>query len=143
VSTPTPAQPEVPAPATRPAPTPVAAPSAGAADPIAARIASGREVLANGGNQFAVQLMVTDARERTYLGTYLAEASQALTPAKVFLAQAGTLEAPRFGVLYGPFRARSEALDALNALPTSLRQFGPYVRSLEALRDEARRLDRK
>ncbi len=123
--------------------TPVAATLTLAPDPVAARIAAGRDILANGAGQFAVQLMVTDARERTYLGGYLGEAAQAVTATRVFLALAGSPEAPRYGVLYGPFHARAEASAALEALPQSLRQFGPYVRSLDAVRDEARRAERR
>src|SRR5258706_3510333 len=75
--------------------TPVAATLTLAPDPVAARIAAGRDILANGAGQFAVQLMVTDARERTYLGGYLGEAAQAVTATRVFLALAGSPEAPR------------------------------------------------
>jgi len=46
-------------------------------------------------------------------------------------------------VLYGPFGAKAEAVEALNALPIELRQFGPYVRTLDALREDARRASRQ
>jgi septal ring-binding cell division protein DamX len=45
------------------------------------------------------------------------------------------------GVLIGGFRERAEAVAALDALPGSLRQFRPYVRTLEAVREESRRAD--
>jgi len=111
-------------------------------EPLSARLAAGHDILANSGAQFAVQLMVTDARERTYLTGYLADAAQALSPSMLFVANAGTAEAPRYGVLYGPFGAREEASDALANLPAALKQFGPYVRTLDAVRDEARRAER-
>jgi septal ring-binding cell division protein DamX len=136
--------PPPPEPNTPLAPIPVAASTpAPPADPVGARVAAGRELLASGGAQFAVQLMVTDARERAYLGSYLAQAAQALPSAKIFLAEAGSADAPRYGVLYGPFAAKAEASVALNALPPDLRQFGPYVRSLESLREDARRAARQ
>jgi hypothetical protein len=106
-------------------------------------LAAGRETLANGGSQFAVLLMVTDTRERAYLGGYLADASQSIPASRLFLAEAGSPESPRYGVLYGPFNAKAEAIEALNALPVALRQFGPYVRTLESLRDDARRASRQ
>jgi septal ring-binding cell division protein DamX len=115
---------------------------ASTSDTVALRLAAGRDILDNGGAQFAVQLVTADARERAYLGGYLTEAAQSLSAGKVFVAPAGTPDAPRYGVLYGPFRARAEALDALGALPVSLKQFGPYVRSLDAIRDDARRAGR-
>jgi septal ring-binding cell division protein DamX len=46
-------------------------------------------------------------------------------------------------VLFGSFDERSEAIAALDALPAPLRQFKPYVRPLEAVRDEARRAERR
>jgi len=119
---------------------PVAATST--VDPVGARLAAGREALASRAPSFAVQLMVTDARERAYLGNYLAEAAQSLPSSKLFIAEAGSPDAPRYGVLYGPFRAKAEAVEALNALPMGLRQFGPYVRTVDSLREDARRASR-
>ena len=138
-----PAAPKAPPPEMPAAPVAIPVAAVGAPDPVAARLGAGRELLANGGSQFAVQLMVTDARERAYLGAYLAEATQALPSTKLFLAEAGTPESPRYEVLYGPFRAKGEAVDALNALPAGLRQFGPYVRTLESVREDGRRATRR
>jgi type II secretory pathway predicted ATPase ExeA/septal ring-binding cell division protein DamX len=129
-----------PLPARPAAPIPVAATTS--LDPIATRLAAGRDILASTGSQFAVQLMVTDARERAYLAAYLADAGQAVGATKLFLAEAGAPESLRYGVLYGPFRAKAEAVDALNALPAELRQFSPYVRTLDAVRDDVRRATR-
>jgi septal ring-binding cell division protein DamX len=42
-------------------------------------------------------------------------------------------------VLLGTYRERGEAVAALDALPEPLRQFRPYVRTLDAVRDDARR----
>ena len=121
------------------------APGRGAsADAVASRLAAGRELLADGsGARYAVQLMVTDARSRGYLENYLAEAGRALKSDQLFLAQSGSPESPRLGVLFGAFSERSEALAALEALPPQLRQFKPYVRTLEAVREDARRTERR
>ena len=43
------------------------------------------------------------------------------------------------GVIYGAFASRKEAVDALAALPAALRQFRPYVRSVEAVRSDVRK----
>jgi len=83
--------------------------------------------------------MVTDARERAYLESYLAEASRVVEPERLFLVPSGTPQSPRVGVLFGGFEARAHAADALARLPDALRQFKPYVRSIESVRDEARR----
>jgi len=50
-----------------------------------------------------------------------------------------TGDTPRVGVLYAGFHNRDEAGAALGALPEGLRQFRPFVRSLDGVRDEARR----
>ena len=113
------------------------------ADPIDANLASGRELLARASARYAVQLMVTDARERAYLASYLADAERTLPADKVFLAGTGNPDTPRIGVLYGPFDDKSGAVEALAALPASLRQFSPYVRPIEQVRDESRRAERR
>lgn len=111
-------------------------------DPVSARLAAGRDLLAQPQRvRYAVQLLVTDARERAFLEQYLGEAARALPPERLFLVPAGSPDAPRVGLLYGAFRERGEANAALGALPQPLRQFRPYVRTLEALRDEARRAE--
>jgi hypothetical protein len=83
--------------------------------------------------------MLTDTRDREYLESYLAQAARALDPDKLYLVPAGNPETPRVGVLYGGFRDRGEANTALNALPADLRLFRPYVRSLDTVREDARR----
>jgi septal ring-binding cell division protein DamX len=143
-----PAATTAPAPA-QAAPAPVPSQSAQAAAPVAAtpsgdaigaRTAAGRELIAAGSSaRYAVQLMVTDARERGYLESYLAEAGRVVEPARLFLVPAGSPQSPRVGVLLGGFEARAQAADALAHLPEALRQFKPYVRSIESVREEARR----
>ena len=133
-------RPIVPAAATVGAPTTIPAPPPAPADPVAARSAAGRELLAPASPaRYSVQLMVTDARSREYLETYLAEAGRQVDPAKLFLVASGSPQSPRLGVLFGSFEARAQANEALAGLPTDLRQFKPYVRSIEAVREEARR----
>jgi type II secretory pathway predicted ATPase ExeA/septal ring-binding cell division protein DamX len=119
---------------------PAQAAHATGSDPVANRSAAGRELLAQpGGARYSVQLMVTDAREREYLASYLAEAARALGGERLYLVPSGTAQSPRVGVLFGAYEARAQAGEALASLPTELRQFRPYVRSLESVRDEARR----
>jgi MSHA biogenesis protein MshM len=110
---------------------------------IATRLAAGRELLASDSQRYAVQLMVTDAREHGYLENYLVEAARSLRPEQLYLVPAGNPETPRLGVLFGTFGERSDASTALAALPDSLKQFRPYVRPLQAVREDARRAERK
>jgi MSHA biogenesis protein MshM len=121
--------------ATLPAPPP-ARPALAALD---ARLAAGQELLHASEPGYSVQLMVTDARSRDYLERYLADAGHLVKPEQFYLVPAGAPESPRVGVLLGTYRERSDALAALEALPANLRQFKPYVRTLEAVRDDARR----
>jgi len=109
----------------------------------ATRLAAGRALLASDSQRYAVQLMVTDAREHGYLENYLVEAARSLRPEQLYLVPAGNPEIPRLGVLFGTFGERSDASAALAALPESLMQFRPYVRPLEAVREDARRAERK
>ncbi|HUP97910.1 MAG TPA: AAA family ATPase [Usitatibacter sp.] len=113
--------------------------SAPAPDAIGARLAAGRDLLARPEARYSVQLMVTDAREREYLEGWLAEAGRAVEPAKLTLVPAGSAESPRLGVLFGAYPERGQALAALDTLPAGLRQFRPYVRSIDAVREDARR----
>jgi type II secretory pathway predicted ATPase ExeA len=139
---PTPARSDSPAASVQPAPAAKAV-SGGAsnpADPVAERLAAGRDLIAEGAApSYAVQLMVTDARSRSYLENYLAEAGKTVERDRLFLVPAGSVDTPRLGVLIGGFRERGEALAALDALPEPLKQFRPYVRPIDAVRDDARR----
>ena len=109
---------------------------------VAARMAAGRELLASDAPRYAVQLMVTDAKERGYLETYLSEAGRALRFERLFVVPSGSPEAPRLGVLFGTFEERGDATLALASLPENLRQFRPYVRPLDGVREDARRAER-
>ncbi|APV52366.1 hypothetical protein BWI17_08560 [Betaproteobacteria bacterium GR16-43] len=133
-----------PAPAQSPEVRPAAAASEPPPDAVVTRLAAGREMLASGTpGGYGVQLMMTDAREKAYLEGYLTEAGRTLKPESLYLFPAGTREAPRIGVLYGAFPERGDALAALDALPAPLKQFKPYVRPLDGLREDVRRTDRR
>jgi septal ring-binding cell division protein DamX len=135
-------------------PAPQARPQLGASTGIAsggvaperafdARLAAGRELLGGNAHHYAVQLMVADARQREYIAGYLAEAAHAVNPDRLYLVPAGSPEAPRLGVLLGAFDERADASVALAALPESLKQFRPYVRPLDGVREDALRAERR
>src|SRR5205085_12351313 len=106
-----------------------------------ARLAAGRDLLAGNPGLYSVQLMVADARQRDYVAGYLAEAAHAVSADKLFLVPAGSPDAPRLGVLFGAFQDRPDATLALAALPESLKQFRPYVRPLDGVREDALRAE--
>jgi septal ring-binding cell division protein DamX len=89
-----------------------------------------------------VQLLVSDAKSRAFLEQYLGEAGRAVDADKLYVVPSGSPDAPRYGVIYGAWDDRAQALAALEALPVALRQFKPYVRPLGSVRDEARRAER-
>lgn len=109
-------------------------------DLLARRLVAGKALLTGDKvAHYSIQLMLTEARDREYLEGYLTQAARALQPEKLYLVPAGTPETPRIGVLFGGFRDRSEANIALAALPADLRLYRPYVRSLDIVREDARR----
>jgi septal ring-binding cell division protein DamX len=142
------AQPQKPAPAGPAAPprdgAPAQAPAGDSPRSITSRMAAGREMLADASTtRFAVQLMVADAKERGYLENYLSEAGRAVQPERLFVVPAGSPEAPRLGVLFGSFDELRAANVALAALPENLKQFRPYVRSLDGVREDVRRAENR
>jgi septal ring-binding cell division protein DamX len=90
-----------------------------------------------------VQLLVSDTRSRAFLEQYLADAGKAVDGEKLYVVPSGSPESPRYGVLFGAWDDKPQAMAALEALPQGLRQFKPYVRPLEAVREEARRAERR
>ena len=112
---------------------------------VTSRMAAGRELLADASSapRFAVQLLVADAKERGYLENYLSEAGRALQPERLFVVPAGSPAAPRLGVLFGSFDELGAANVALAALPENLKQFRPYVRSLDGVREDVRRAENR
>jgi hypothetical protein len=87
--------------------------------------------------------MVADVRERGYIENYLSEAGRAVKPDQLYLVPAGSPDAPRVGVILGAFEERNDATIALASLPESLKQNRPYVRSLDGVREDALRAERK
>jgi len=107
---------------------------------VESRYAAGQALVdAPTDRRYVVQLMMTDARDPAYLEYYLRDATRVLDENELFLYPSGNAESPRVGVLYGSFRTRREAAEALNALPSGLRQFRPYVRTVEGVKNDMRR----
>ncbi len=108
-----------------------------------ARLAAGRELISTPSNRFAVQLMVADARERGYIENYLSEAGRTVQPDRLYLVPAGSPDIPRVGVILGAFQEKNDAAVALDSLPENLKQFRPYIRTLDGVREDALRAERK
>jgi type II secretory pathway predicted ATPase ExeA len=122
---------------------PAASPSTGDERTFDARLAAGRELIAGNPRRYSVQLMVADAHSRDYVAGYLAQAAHAVSPDRLYLVPAGSPEAQRLAVLFGAFEERADASLALAALPENLKQFRPYVRPLEGVREDALRAEHR
>ncbi len=131
-----------PAPSKGPATPPPPATTADSAvtTPLESRYSAGISLLERApATTYVIQLMMTDARDRDYLASYLAEAARSLKSEELFLYPSGSAEAPKVGVIYGAFESRPLANEALGALPERLRQFRPYVRAVNAVRADVRK----
>ena len=117
--------------------------AASATRAIDARLAAGRDLIAAPSHRYSVQILQADARSRDYVESYLVEASRAVNPDRLYLVPAGSPDAPRLGLLFGAFDDRVDASLALSALPENLKQFRPYVRPLDMVREDALRAERR
>lgn len=135
--------------ATPPAPTPstaneanlVRVPVSGNTDPdwLSTRMHADRTRLTNlEGARYAIQLMTADERERGAIVDFLRAASKELNPDRIMVYASGTADNPKVSVIYGNFRERSDASAEMAQLSKRLAQFRPYVRSVNAVRDDFR-----
>lgn len=115
-------------------------PPAAAQDWLMARIESDRRKLNNTASQnWSIQLMTADQRERQALENYLSEARRVLKPDGILLFSTGSGDLPRISVIYGDYPNRAEAQSELSKLPQGVGKFRPYVRSFQAIREDMRR----
>lgn len=90
------------------------------------------------GARYAIQLMTADERERGAIVDFLRAASKELNPDRIMVYASGTADNPKVSVVYGNFRERSDASAEMGQLSKRLAQFRPYVRSVNAVRDDFR-----
>ncbi len=86
---------------------------------------------------WAIQLMVSDGPDPDRLERFLLRQDLRAHRARLRAYPARIGGQLRWSVLYGDFPDLASARAALGRLPASLRRFGPYVRSLKAVRKEA------
>jgi type II secretory pathway predicted ATPase ExeA len=90
------------------------------------------------GTQFTIQLMTADARDESAIEQFFRVASRDLVVDKLMLSSASGAPNARISVLYGPFVQRSDALQVMLKLPPAVARFNPYLRTVQAVRDDAR-----
>lgn len=88
------------------------------------------------GNRWFIQLNLTDDSEHPErVETYLAKARNAgLDMGQLRVYYSNTEDMSRYGVIYGDFASRQDAVKALNALPAELKRNRPYARQAIRLR---------
>jgi type II secretory pathway predicted ATPase ExeA/septal ring-binding cell division protein DamX len=89
-------------------------------------------------DRYAIQLMTADQREKAAIESFLRAAAKELNPDKIMVYPSGTADNPRVSVLYGQFPERADATNEQTRLSPRLTQFRPYVRSIQAVRDDIR-----
>jgi MSHA biogenesis protein MshM len=121
-------------------PTPTTSASrASAEDGLGPRMARDRERLAtHAADALVVQLMTADPRESSAIEAFVRIADRELGADRVWVAPAGFGNAARISVIHGPFATREAALRALTRLPATVKRFTPYLRSVQAIRDDAK-----
>jgi type II secretory pathway predicted ATPase ExeA len=119
-------------------PAPPADPQPEADDLLASRLAATKQWLAQlAQSHFVIQLMVAGASEKTHIERYIRESEQSFGTERIYAYPLSINGIAKIGVLYGDYPNRDEAQRALAALPPSVAQFKPYLRSVQAIRGEA------
>jgi type II secretory pathway predicted ATPase ExeA/septal ring-binding cell division protein DamX len=87
-------------------------------------------------NRWFIQLLTTaDDRYPEAIDTFIAHASKTgLDMGQVRVYHADSKEINRFGVIFGDYASRNEAVTALNGLPSELKHNRPYIRQAIQLR---------
>jgi MSHA biogenesis protein MshM len=114
-----------------------APPPANAVDGTAAWQASHSWMQAQPTEHWVIQLMLSNFSDAGERGAFVAQATAMLGEEKLHQYALQLSGNKKIGVLYGPFADRREAQRALTALPSSLKQYQPYMRTIGVVRQEA------
>jgi MSHA biogenesis protein MshM len=90
------------------------------------------------GEHWVIQLMLSNFADEGERSAFVAHAGAMLDESKLHQYPLWLGGTKKIGVLYGPFPDRREAQRALLALPSSLKQYQPYMRTVGVVRQEAR-----
>lgn len=104
-------------------------------DLLSARIAATQTWLdSEPGDTYTLQIL--GAYDPKELQSFLKTLSADLDMGKVFVYPTAVKGKPSHTLLYGSFKTRTEAQQALQKLPSTLRPFNPYLRSVQGIRAE-------
>ncbi len=108
-------------------------------DLLSARIAATQAWLdSQPGDTYTLQIL--GAYNQQELQDFLKKLSADLDISKVFVYPTVVKGKPSHTLLYGSYHTQSEAQQALQSLPRTLRPFNPYLRSVQGIRAEIARL---
>jgi MSHA biogenesis protein MshM len=146
-ATPSGSQPEAPPPATpakRPQPAPLRSdPQGSTASPDKIRFASltrqhfgqyDQWIADAPNNHYFIQLLATDASHTGEIEGFLARATAVLEPSQIRAYRSSLSGRDRVGVIFGDYASREEAVEAMQALPESIKAVQPFPRQVSKLR---------
>ncbi|MES2354568.1 MAG: AAA family ATPase [Pseudomonadota bacterium] len=87
-------------------------------------------------SHWIVQLLTANSNETNQLLDFIRESEQTLGANRVHAYGLTINGTQKINVVYGGFESRAEAQKAIAALPPSLRQFKPYLRTVQLIRNE-------
>jgi len=88
-------------------------------------------------SHWVIQLILANANETGRLLGFIHESEQSLGADRIHAYPLTLGKTAKVSVVYGSFTDRNTALAAFNKLPTEVRQFKPYLRSIQMIRLEA------
>jgi type II secretory pathway predicted ATPase ExeA len=140
-ATPAPAAIEPAAPASQPAaaaPPPAAKPVAPAASgPLQTRLDATQAWLnSTDGGHYAIQLMLTDSDSAAQMETMLGKLQRDIGLQQIHVYPTRIADKNRYGITYGSFATRGQAVAAIGKLPAGYKANKPTLRTVKGIRDE-------
>ena len=89
------------------------------------------------GSHWVIQLMLANASEAAQLQHFIDESERSLGAGRIHAYALAVNSIQKVSVVYGSFTTREAAFQALESLPPMARQFKPYPRTVQLIRNEA------
>jgi MSHA biogenesis protein MshM len=89
-------------------------------------------------SHWVIQLTLANANETNHLLNFIRDTEQTLGADRIHAYPLIVNDVPKVSVIYGSFPSRTDAQKAITALPLKVRQYKPYLRSIQMIRLEAK-----
>ena len=99
--------------------------------------ASGPWLSREDGSHWVIQLILANASEVAQLQHFIDESERSLGAGRIHAYALAVNGIQKVSVVYGSFTTREAAFQALESLPPVARQFKPYPRTVQLIRNEA------